>query len=80
MILVIIGALGRILKGLEKGTGRIRNLRTRWSKIVEIGLNTEKNPGGLRRLAVTQTPVSNHLPVGKTQKGITMIIISVLII
>ena len=27
---------------------------------VEIGQNTEKSPGDLRRLAVTQTPVENH--------------------
>ena len=28
--------------------------------IVEINQNTEKSPGDLRRLAVTQTPVENH--------------------
>ena len=28
--------------------------------IVEIGQTTEKSPGDLRRLAVTQTPVENH--------------------
>ena len=28
--------------------------------IVEISQNIEKNPGDLRRLAVTQTPVENH--------------------
>ena len=28
--------------------------------IFEIGQNTEKSPGNLRRLAVTQTPVKNH--------------------
>ena len=27
---------------------------------VEIGKNTEKRPGDLKRLAVTQTPVENH--------------------
>ena len=27
---------------------------------VEIGLITEKSPGDLRKLAVTQTPVENH--------------------
>ena len=26
----------------------------------KIGQNTEKSPGNLRRLAVTQTPVKNH--------------------
>ena len=29
--------------------------------IIKIGHNTEKSPGDLRRLAVTQTPVENHL-------------------
>ena len=28
--------------------------------IIEIGQNTEKSPGDLRRLAVTQTPVKDH--------------------
>ena len=28
--------------------------------IIEIGLNTEKSPGDLRRLAVTQTPVKKQ--------------------
>ena len=27
---------------------------------IEYGQNTEKSPGDLRRLAVTQTPVKNH--------------------
>ena len=29
--------------------------------IIEIGQNTEKSPGDLRRLAITQTPVKDHL-------------------
>ena len=28
--------------------------------IIKNGQNTEKSPGGLKRLAVTQTPVKNH--------------------
>ena len=28
--------------------------------IIEIGQNTEKSPGDLRTLAVTQTPVKNY--------------------
>ena len=28
--------------------------------IIENGQNTDKSPGDLRRLAVTQTPVKNH--------------------
>ena len=35
--------------------------------IIKIGQNTEKSPGNLRRLAVTQTPV-------KDSQGVTMII------
>ena len=38
--------------------------------IVEIGQNTEKSPGDLRRLAVTQTPMKNYrlMLVRKTLK------------
>ena len=45
--------------------------------IVEISQNTEKNPGDLRKLAVTQTSVRNHrlTLVWKTPKGVTIIII-----
>ena len=40
--------------------------------IIEIGQNTEKNPGDLRRFTVTQTPVRNHqlTLVWKTQQGV----------
>ena len=45
-------------------TGGVGNNRTggecsRYS-IIKIGQNTEMSPGGLRRLAVTQTPVENN--------------------
>ena len=30
------------------------------NKFVEIGQNTEKSPGNLRRPAATQTPVKKH--------------------
>ena len=46
-----------------KGTSRLRNQRTTRenpdNSIIQIGQNTEKNPGYLRRLAVTQAPVKN---------------------
>ena len=46
---------------IDYGTGRLGNNRTNRDhlnySIIEIGLNTEKSPGDLRRLAVTQTPV-----------------------
>ena len=49
-----------------KGTGGLRNKRTSGDHpnyyIIEIGHNTEKSFGDLRRLAVAQTPVKDHLP------------------
>ena len=46
------------------GTGGLGNKRTTVDhpkySIVEIGQNTKKSPGDLRRLAVAQTPVENH--------------------
>ena len=46
---------------IGKGTGRLRNERTGENhpdySIIKIGQNTEKSPGDLRRLAVTQTSV-----------------------
>ena len=48
---------------INKGTGGLGNKRTRGdhsnNSIVEIGLNTEKNHGDVRRLAVTQTLVNS---------------------
>ena len=41
--------------GNKKNTGDHANYG-----IVEIGQNTERSPGDLRRLAATQTPVENH--------------------
>ena len=49
---------------IDKGTGRHGNNRTSGDhpnySIIKIGQNTEKSPGDLRRLAVTQSPVRNH--------------------
>ena len=48
----------------RSGKGRLRNQRTNRDhldyNIIKIGLKTEKSPGDLRRLAVTQTPVKDH--------------------
>ena len=48
---------------IDTGTGGLGNRRTRGDhpnySIVEIGQNTKKSPGDLRRLTVTQTPMSN---------------------
>ena len=40
--------------------------------MIKISQNTEKSPGDLKRLAVTQTPVNDHqlMLVRKTLKGI----------
>ena len=49
---------------LGKGTGCLgnqsRNRDLSNYGIIEIGQNTEKSPGNLKRLAVTQTPVTDH--------------------
>ena len=47
-----------------KGTGGLGNKRTSEDHpnyyTIEIGQNTKKSPGDLRRLAVTQTSVKDH--------------------
>ena len=56
----VIGALSRVTNGTE-GLG---NKSSRGDhpndSIIKIDQNTEKNPGDLKRLAVTQTTVENH--------------------
>ena len=63
-ILIVISALGKVTKGLIKGTGGLGNKRKSGDHpnycIIEIVQNTEKSPGDLRRLGVTQTPVKDH--------------------
>ena len=60
----IIRALGTVTKIINKGTGGCGYKSTSVDQpnycITEIGQNTEKSPGGLRRLAVTQTPVKDY--------------------
>ena len=71
---IVIGEFETIPKGLKRGSGRIRNRRTNQDNpnysITMIGQNTEKSPGDLRRLAVTQTPMKDHQQtlVWKTRK------------
>ena len=47
-----------------KGARRAEKFRSNWeyldNSIHDIGHNTEKSPGDLRRLAVTQTPMKDH--------------------
>ena len=59
-------------KRIDTGTGGLGNKRETGdhsnNSIVEIGQNSKKSPGGLSRLAVTQTQVENYqlMLVGKT--------------
>ena len=64
IIPIVIGAFGtvtkRLLKGLEDFKVGDRVETTQNNSIIENGQNTEKSPGDLRRLAVTQSPVKGH--------------------
>ena len=61
---IVIGALGIVHKDLGRVDGRVGNPKMNRHhpnySMNEIGQNTEKSPGGLRRLAVTQTLVKSH--------------------
>ena len=61
IIPIVIGAFGTVTKGLLKG---LEDLEVGGDHpnyyIIENGQNTEKSPGNLRRLAVTQTPVKDY--------------------
>ena len=54
-----IGILGTLTKGLLLGSWWTSGDHPNYN-IVENGQNTEKSPGDLWRLAVTQTPVKDH--------------------
>ena len=60
---VLIGAFGTVTKGILKGledsevNGRVVTIQN--DSIIEEGQNTEKSPGDLRRLALTQSPVKD---------------------
>ena len=58
-VTIVIGALGTVTKGFVKDW-RIWNGDHPNYSILEIGQNTEKSPGDLKRFVVTQTPVGNH--------------------
>ena len=58
---IVIGDFGTVTKGLLKGLGSWRTSGDHPNNnIIEDGQNTEKSPGDLRRLAVTQTPVKDY--------------------
>ena len=60
IIPIRIGVFGTVTKGLLKGLedlefgGRVETIQTITTE------NTEKSPGDLMKLAVTQTPGENH--------------------
>ena len=64
MLTIVNGALGTILKCLVKELeeldirGRVETIQN--YNIIKTSHNTEKTPGDLRKLAVTQTPVKDH--------------------
>ena len=63
IIPVVIGAFGAVTR-IIKGTGGLGNWQTSGDhpnySIIENDKNTEKSPGDLMILAVTQTPVKDH--------------------
>ena len=60
VIPIVISVLGMVLKGLERGLEELEIRR--WIETIQTKtwLSTEKRPGDLKRLAVTQTPVKYH--------------------
>ena len=60
----LIGDFGTVTKGLLKGNRGLGGWGTSGDhpnyRIIENGQNTEKGPGDLRRLDVTQIPVKDH--------------------
>ena len=64
LILIVICTIKTIPQRIYKGTGRLVYKRISSDhldhSITNIGQNTEKSPGDLRKLTVTQTPVGNH--------------------
>ena len=74
MVLLVVGTLGTVPKNLEKRQKEYRNQRTSQDhpdkSIIKISSNTHKSSGGMRKFAVTESPVKD-LPlklVWKTHK------------
>ena len=63
-LIIIIMIIWNNPQRIDKGTRRLRNQRTSRDyldySIIKIGQNTERSPGDLEGLAVTQTPVRNN--------------------
>ena len=60
IIPIVIGAFGTVTKGLLEGLEDLEMGGHLNNSIIEDGQNTEKSPGNLTRLAVTQSPVKDH--------------------
>ena len=83
VIPIVTGTLGTITKGFVKGIGGIKNQRKIQNhpnySIFEIGQNTGKHPGDLRRLAVIQILAKYH-PLTLVEKCAIIILIIIIII
>ena len=75
LIAIVIGALNTVTKGSIMGLKDLEIRDHTNDSMILISQNTEKSPGNLRRLVVTQTPVEDHqlMIVGKTLKGVIII-------
>ena len=64
VIPIVISVLGTVTKGLLRRLEGLGNKRSNEDhpncNIIKIGQNTEKSPGDLKILAVTQTPVEDN--------------------
>ena len=60
IIVIVIGTIGMLPKGLERGVEELEIGDNRNYGIVEISQNTEKSPRDLWRFVVIQAPVKNH--------------------
>ena len=57
---IVVGALGTVPKNLEEDAKESKNYRKNRCITVEIREDTKKNPGALKRLAVSRTFEKNH--------------------
>ena len=60
IIPIEIGAFATVTRGLLKGLEDLEIKGRMDYHIIENSQNTEKSPGDLRRLVITQTPVKDH--------------------
>ena len=63
IVSIVIDAFGTVTKGFSKGLEDLEvdgQVEYPNDSIIENGQNTEKSPGDLRRIAVTQSQVKNY--------------------